>query len=136
MPRRVRTIAYEGNEPASLGRGTDGYFDKIIKYIPSDVVGAWIAATGVIKSSNSAGHGSSRALWIAFAVGVVATALWTWKQTTEPNAPPAIKQIAMSTLAFVVWVVALGGPFATIDGYQDYIGSLLLIGYLLFAGLV
>lgn len=136
MPRRVRTVAYESNDPTTRQQSTDGYFDKIIKYIPSDVVGAWIAAIGIIRTADPAGHGSPRVLWIAFVVGVVATALWTLKQTSAPDEPPALKQVAMSTIAFVVWVVALGGPFATISGYQDYIGSLLLIAYLLFAGLV
>ena len=30
------------------GEGIDGFFDRILKYIPADVVGAWIAVTGLI----------------------------------------------------------------------------------------
>jgi hypothetical protein len=35
-------------------------------------------------------------------------------------------QLGISTIAFVVWVFALGGPFATVSWYQPIYGALLL----------
>ncbi len=133
MSRRIRSVAYHA---AGGGSPVDGYFDRVIKFIPSDVVGAWLAVTGIIKSLDPSASGSSVVQWIAFAVGVVLTAGWTWRQTTEPGTSTATLQILMSTIAFVVWVIALGGPFAMLPGYKEYYGSLLLIGFTAAAGLV
>jgi hypothetical protein len=132
MSRRIRSeVMQAAGGPAQV----DGYFDRVIKYIPSDVVGAWVAVTGIINSSNPNGS-SHTVMWIAFIVGLCLTALWTWRQTSAPGQPVAATQIGVSTVAFAVWVFALGGPFATIPGYQQYFGSLILIGYTLFVAIV
>lgn len=131
MTRRVISNELQ----AAGGTAIDGYFDRLIKYIPSDIVGAWIAVTGIIPS-NGQGTNSSTILWVAFGFGVVITALWVWRQTELPGRPIAYTQIAMATVAFVVWVFALGGPFTTFEWYVSFQGSLALIAYTLLAGLI
>ena len=129
MPRRVRTtqLHVDGAPPA------DTYFDKVVKYIPADIVGAWIAVSGLVASA--ANVPQVRILWIAFFFGLVLTALWTLKQTSEPGKPPAWVQVAISTGAFGVWVAALGPPFNSL-GFQPLYGSLLLIAYTLVVALI
>ncbi len=131
MSRRIRTI-----EPqAAVGGGeVDTYFDKLLKYIPADIVGAWIAVTGLI--AGAAGGANSTVLWVVFAVFVVITVVWVWKQTAAPGKPAAVTQIVISTIAFVVWVFALGGPFESLPFYQHLYGSILLIIYTLVVALV
>jgi uncharacterized membrane protein YozB (DUF420 family) len=97
-------------------------------------VGAWVAVTGLINSGGNVPIGLL--LWIAFAVGTVLTTLWTLKQTSMPKKNPAMTQALISTISFVVWVFALGGPFATLEFYRPLYGSLLLIFYTLAIGLV
>ncbi|MEO1743836.1 MAG: hypothetical protein AAFR99_18730 [Cyanobacteria bacterium J06629_9] len=120
-----------------MGGGTqvDTYFDKVIKYIPADIIAAWTAITGLIAS---AGEQIDKAglLWIMFAILVVLTPLWVRQQTRQAGLPLARTQIAISTVAFVVWVIALGGPFESLAFYEPLYGSLLLIVYTLVAGLV
>jgi hypothetical protein len=64
------------------------------------------------------------------------TALWTWKQTQETHKSPAKTQILIATVAFAIWVAALGGPFEFWPSYERLYGSLLLIAYTLVVGLV
>jgi hypothetical protein len=71
-------------------------------------------------------------LWIAFVAGVAITFVWTWEQTSKQGLPPDWKQIVISTFAFVVWVIALGGPPFEIN---TAIGAILLIGFTLIAAL-
>lgn len=130
MGRRINTTRYESKGGGSV----DGYFDKVIKYIPADIVGAWIAVTGLINSDN--GAPTALLLWITFGAGIILTLLWTLKQTSLPNKKPAMTQALVSTGSFMVWVFALGGPFATLSFYRPLYGSLLLIFYTLSIGLI
>jgi hypothetical protein len=132
MGRRIITIQY--NRTDSSGAAVDGYFDKVIKYIPSDIVGGWVAVTGLIKSADNVP--TNLLLWIAFGAGIILTLLWTLKQTSEPGKKTAKTQIIISTFSFAVWVFALGGPFATLEFYRPLYGSLMLIFYSLGIGLV
>ncbi|NJO72465.1 MAG: hypothetical protein HC833_00975 [Leptolyngbyaceae cyanobacterium RM1_406_9] len=131
MSRRIVTSKLEG---LSSKPSVDTYFDKVLKYIPADVNGAWIAATGLIKSVSDVPQ--TTILWIAFAFGVVVTAIWTLQQTVEPGKRPAITQTLLSTGAFAVWVFALGDPFTSLNFYQPLYGSLMLIAYTLVVALV
>jgi hypothetical protein len=79
MSRRIVWSAYESSD--SEGK-IDGYFDRLLKYIPSDVVGLWLAGSGLIKSQADDG---SRAglLWFLFVVGLVISFFWTRKQESR-----------------------------------------------------
>lgn len=103
----------------------DGYFDKLLKYIPTEIVGGWIAITGVIKSASNIP--TNMILWILLVIFTVLTAVYILKQTFEPKKPLAIKQTSISTIAFIVWVFALGEPFESLSFYNPVYGSVLLI---------
>lgn len=106
----------------------DSYYDRLIKYVPADVLGFWIATSGLIKSS-SASIPRTTLFWVMFIIGVVLTALWTFKQTSVPGKPPAITQIIISIGSFIVIVFALGEPFQSLSFYSPLYGSLVLILY-------
>lgn len=131
MSRRIITSQLQ---TAGAGIKTDAYFDRVIKYIPADIVGAWIAASGLINSTSNIPR--TTLLWIIFVVGLIFTPTWTLIQTKESKKRLAITQTIISTGAFIVWVLAIGGPFATMDFYRPVYGSLLLIFYPLLVGLV
>jgi hypothetical protein len=131
MSRRIVTSKLDA---VAGGANLDGYFDKVVKYIPADVIAAWTAVTGLISSAT--GVSSATLLWIAFVVGIVVTAAWTIRQTTIPKLPLAITQTAISTGAFIIWVAALGGPFNSLGFWNPAYGSLLLIAYTLLVALI
>src|SRR5947209_1483775 len=124
MSRRVITTQVDA---AGGGTNIDTYSDRVIKYIPTDIVAAWVTVVGLIRSASDISSGT--VLWITFAVGVVLAAAWTLKLTSLPGAPPAVIQTIIATGAFIVWVFALGGPFETLTFYRPVYGALLLIFY-------
>ena len=128
MSRRIRVAG-----PATAAGPVDTYFDKVVKYIPADIVGAWVAVTGLVTGTSGAPR--QTILWVAFVVGLILTAWWTLRQAAAPGRRPAATQAIVSTGAFAVWVYALGGPFEHVPGQKLY-GSLLLILYTLVAALV
>ena len=131
MNRRIitRKLLAEG-ETLKL----DNYYDKLLKYIPADVVAAWIVVNALITSAS--GIATAAFLWVAFGIGVILTAVWTWKLTSQPGKATAWTQILISTGAFIVWVFALGGPFATLSFYKPLYGALLMILYTLVVPLI
>ena len=128
MGRRIVTTQAQSLTIATAP-AVDTYFDKLIKYIPAELIAAWTAVTGLIAGATKEPQGTL--LWIAFIVGLILTAAWIWRRTTEPKKPIAITQIIISTMAFAVWVFALGGPFAAMNWYSPLYGSLLLIAFTL-----
>src|SRR5207237_8369447 len=84
MSRRIRVVwpkaqAAAGVPPPPIPPGEiDTYFDKVVKYIPADIVSAWVAVTGLVSSARDLPR--QPILWVAFAIGLILTAWWTWKQ--------------------------------------------------------
>jgi hypothetical protein len=113
----------------------DTFFDRVVKYIPADIVSAWVFVTAAIKGAPD-DTPKNIVLWVAFVLGIVLTSLWTLRQTREPKLRPAVTQAVVSTIAFAVWVFALGGPFESLTFYRPLYGSLLLVLYTLLAGLI
>ncbi|HYH68738.1 MAG TPA: hypothetical protein VD866_28860 [Urbifossiella sp.] len=131
MPRRIIDFQYQGAASPPM----DGYFDKVIKYIPSDVVAAWLLVTSLIKSDNTIDQATVS--WIAFAFVLVFTFFWMrWQTTKENTKTPHYSQTVIATIAFAVWAFALGAPFAYYDFYRPTYGSLALIGFTLVAPLL
>jgi len=130
MSRRIITTQFQGAGNASV----DTFLDRVVKYIPADIIAAWTSITGLISSA--ANVPGQRILWIVFAVGLIVTPLWILKLTAKPDQAPAKTQAIVGTGAFAVWVFALGGPFANLHFYRSLYGSLILIFYTLIVALI
>jgi len=126
--RRIVTAQLQATRGAAAS--PDGPFDRIIKYIPADIVAGWVALDGFSKGLNVG------VLWGLLAVVAIFAFLWTKKQTDVPGQPPAVKQSVIAMISFVVWAFALqSGPFASL-GYPEAYGSISIIVYTLGIGLV
>jgi hypothetical protein len=117
----TKTMQSAGGEEGTR----DSYLEKVVKYIPSEVVTAWMFAKSVVAVAAA----EKSLLWIVFGFGVLITAALKYKQTRLPV------QAAISTGAFVVWTFALGEPIATTAKLQLY-GTLSMVGYTLVTSLV
>ncbi len=120
------------------GQQIDGFFDRVIKNIPGDIVAGWTAILGMFSATPGL-VGDLRTtdiLWILWALLVVITFFWTFRQTRTPGAQPAWTQIFISTFAFVVWALALGVPFNSLDFYDSRLAAAILIVYTLAVGAV
>ena len=123
----IRIVTRTMQADGGVGETKDSYLEKVVKYIPSEVVTAWMFAKSVLKVA--AGASNPALLWAAFAFGILITAGLKYKQTRLPL------QVAISTGAFAVWVFALGEPLASTPTLQLY-GTLSLVGYTLLTSLV
>ena len=131
MSRRIITRSLQSNGESIPA---DGYADKLIKYIPADVVAAWLAVTGIV--AGDPGSPQKPLLWFLFVAFLAITFFWTLKQTAQRSKNRAMTQTAISTGSFAVWVFALGGPFATLAFYRPSYGAIALIMYTLLVALI
>jgi hypothetical protein len=136
MPRRIREFALQSTTGAAVPAGQpDDYLDKVVKYVPADVIAAWTAAVAIIKGA--VGIPTTPVLLICFVIGLGLTCWWTLKQTEAANQPPAIKQALIATVAFAVWVLALGdlsAALSTIMNWNEAYAKLLLILFTVVSG--
>src|SRR5439155_4230990 len=75
MSRRVRVSPSRAQAATGAGapsEAIDTYFDKVVKFIPADIVAAWVAVTGLVASAPDIPR--ETILWIAFAIGLILTA--------------------------------------------------------------
>ena len=131
-----RRIVSEQMQSGAKNVPMDDYADRLMKYIPTEGVGFWLAVSGMIQGAGS-DVPKEGLLWLFFVMGLVFTFVWMKRQTEEAKKKTAWTQITISCGAFVVWVIATGGPFAlSLPFYKPLYGSLLLITYTTAIGFV
>ena len=131
--RMLETEIARGREP--VGKKPDDSLTAVVKYVPAEIVATYITVETAIKSAPAP---PSWLLWLVFVALLVITFFYTLRATTEKkpglsgeDKPAAWGQCFISTGAFFVWVLALGGPFITVSGYQAIYGAVLLPVYTL-----
>jgi hypothetical protein len=151
MSIRIRSTSLQATDGG--GASADGYLDKIVKSIPSQVIAfytaalVWLQSTGTqaatagnTQASAAGARASANAanpkLWIPFALGFMLTPLLTYRQTHEPNKAPAYRQIIIATVSFIVWAFATGGPFQTMGFWSAGVATVVLAAYTLALGAI
>ncbi len=118
-------------------KGSDNYMARVLKHIPSEIVMAYVAIEGVLRTSYNASVPQEREillklLWIVFGALTVLTPLWLLRVMKVRR----FSQLCVSTLSVPVWLFALGGPFALQDWYQPAFGAIVLPLYTLVVPIV
>lgn len=122
-----RTVAVS---TPSVEQETDPYTSKIIKLIPADIIGVYLGVFNIIKSSSENQVNNNTLQWIVFGLILIITPFYLKKVAGVIGT----RQIAFSTLSFVVWAFSLGGPLdgQDIGGYTiQFLGALFLPIYTL-----
>ena len=110
----------------------DNYIQKVVGYIPGEIVAVYTTASGLALSAE--GVPTVLVLWIVAGVLLVLTPLWLYYATAVPGRSASWFQVVAGTLAYVCWVFALSGG-TLFAWYHPLYGSLLLLFYTLAAPL-
>jgi len=107
------------------------YFDRVAKYIPAEVVAAYISANGVATLARSPGT----LFTLIFAACVLCTPLYITRFTSTRK--EAWTNSVMAIAAFMVWAYATGGGLVTYLGWYDApTASVILVLFTLVSGAV
>lgn len=99
----------------------DKYGDRLIKYIPSEVVGVYITLNTLLKTAGDQ-IPKNDLKWMVFGFLLFMTPIYLWRIQKVKK----YQQLIIATISFLVWVFALGGPFVQIHWYSSFYGALLL----------
>jgi len=106
------------------------YFEKLLAFIPADMVAGYMAVDGVLKQALSDVVIPHAIYWAVFLSLLALVPLYICFKPIETTILKCSLRFraVTGTIAFAVWVFALGGPFAvTFTWYEPVYGSLLLI---------
>ena len=101
----------------------DNYSDRLIKYIPAEVVTLYLTLQSMLQSIPDSPP--LHLWWGVFWFGILATFLHLSRIAKVTK----MRQILISLGAFIVWAFALGGPFETLSWYDPLYGGMLLCCY-------
>jgi hypothetical protein len=120
---RVRTAR---DAACDASTGEDAYITKVVKYIPAEVVAAYVAASRALEGAKDQVP-LETLLWVVTLVLTALTPLWILFAAAEHGKPRPAFQAGAAAVAFVCWVFALGGPFGLQTWYRPVYGTLVLI---------
>lgn len=115
----VRTGPLEtiGGQPT-----VDDYWARLVKYLPVEMIGAYLAVVGVLSSVLD-----GAALRLALGSALVAGAVAVWWFAANVLRVTRRQQRVVSTVAFVLWVFATGGVFGTFGWWAPWMGSVAVV---------
>ena len=106
------------------GEDFDGYQKRLIKMIPAEVVGLYLVGSGFIP------EGHQRYVlpaWSIFCLIAVVVVRVRGTSDRKKRQKPQWRAVIISSVAFVIWLYLLGGPFELFSWHFQYVGSLLVL---------
>ena len=113
------------NLPEKPVEKADSYTDRLLKYIPAEVIALYVTFDSIIRANASEASSNNIIYWIIFIFCLLGTILFLRKM----NNVKSVVQILISLGALTVWVFTLGGPFEDLSWYEELYGALLLPAY-------
>jgi len=89
----------------------DNYLSRLVKYIPAEVVALYLTIDPLLRKGYP-----QELQWALLLFGLVVTPFYLMRLGNVRKT----QQLVISTLAFAVWVFAIGGPFGALDWYIKY----------------
>ena len=116
---------------AKAGGGAEDfkyYLGRLLKMIPAEIVSLYLTGTIFIPEDEF----TTLAVWsLVCLAGLIRLRAFA---TADPDNNQATDwvHVAISSVAFVIWVYSLGGPFQAFEWYAPHVGKLLILTWTFF----
>jgi len=136
----ARDMTESARETAGAHEELQDYFIRLMRLIPSEIIGLYLIGDGVIPKTASLPPGkvdTTRAIalivWsIVCLVGLVALRAWGTADNRRKGKPQWVA-VSLSAISFLIWLYSIGGPFQEFPGVRvPFIGSLLVLAWTFF----
>ncbi len=108
------------------------YLDRLMKMLPAEVLSLYLVGSGIIP--NDAPRGVLLGWFLICLAGVIALRIWGTSDK-QIGLPVDWWHVVISTVAFIIWVYTIGGPFKLYGIHVEYLGSLLVLVWTFFVPL-
>jgi hypothetical protein len=121
--QKTKSVSPKDTGPVTAATtGTeDTYLDRLLKYIPAEIITIYVFVEGIIRQYQTTEE-TQGIYWVVFFVFLLLTPLYLWRVLRVSKAT----QLIVAFLAFFVWVFAVGGPFTFLEWYKPIYGAILL----------
>lgn len=118
-----------GNQAPGVPPATaDDYLTRLVKYIPPEVIGAYLLLAGLIET-NLDGDDQASQLQIWLGVLLIIMAVLTGLYDRLVLGVIRKTQITMSVVGLVVYIFVAGDWFATLGWYETWYSTFALVGF-------
>ncbi|MEU4602110.1 hypothetical protein AB0F43_03930 [Kribbella sp. NPDC023972] len=132
-PHAAPGVAPAGGPGAVKVPTADDYLTKLLKYVPIEVLGAYLFVEGLITANVEEGSDAlQRWLFWTLVAAIILTAVYA---RTVLNIVRG-SQIAMGAVGIAVYVFATGGWFATTSWYEDWFSGIALVLFAFFVAVI
>ena len=102
----------------------DEYLARLLKYIPSEIIALYLTLDPLVRPSSISSIQTDSIVihWLVFIICVISTPIFL-KRIQKVD---RVSQLIISTIAFTVWIFAIGGPFVYLSWYKPLYGGILL----------
>jgi hypothetical protein len=118
---------FNTQDPPQDARSDDSYFQKLLRYIPADIVAAYLVIDGALRSALDNPHWLS---WSVFSLMLLLTPFYVVFKLSDPPGFSTSRNfnVAASLFAFTAWAFALDGSFAqSFFWWKPVYGTVILI---------
>jgi hypothetical protein len=137
VPKTLGTKPPAASQAATAPGGVavpteDDYITKLLKYIPIEILGAYLFMQTIVNSNVTTSH--AHAVWLLcllIGAGILTFAYDRWVLSVV-----RLTQLLMSVLAFAVYVFAMGGWFATTGWYHQWYASIAVPTFVVLVGII
>ena len=134
-PFRIKRQA-KGDQARTHSAADDinSYLDRLLKMIPAEIISLYLVGSGLIPDDLlPQDRGVALGVWaLVCLVGLVIVRAYGTADLPN-NLPVDWRHVAISSVALLVWVYSLGGPFEAFNLHIPFVGSLLVLAWTFFA---
>ncbi len=118
MDRLIVPFKTTGRARAASESDGDKAIQRLIKYIPAEIISGYMLLSGLVQAASTSSPWRLPSSWALVIIGVVLTPIYLWKV----GRPSGVSwwQLPISTVSFLLWAYALGGPFEKVELIPGY----------------
>ena len=120
---------FKGIPNKQLKEDGENYYSRLLKYIPAEIIGLYITLINIINAQSTIENWVS---WTVFFICLIFTPLYLRRVLDVSK----ITQLLISSLSFVVWAYAIGGPLDTIGLHNEVFAAILLPSFTVLVGII
>ena len=107
-----------GDPATATAEDFNAYLDRLLKMIPAEVISLYLVGSGLISERQAGGVD----VWAAIClVGLLIIRAYGTADSLR-HLPPDWVHVAISGVAFMIWIYSLGGPFEAYDLHVELSG--------------